>query len=157
MAKKGPATIVSGRRVFALAKMTPPLMVEAGFRKPGPTIILDDGTVIYASSDLEMNSAGVLFGESAGNGFHVVPIPDLSKAFRGRMIRSTRLMTPAEIEREGWQHDPPTLVLDMGPVQVWASKDDEGNGPGILHARLADGTHVPLELEGPKEWTPHRP
>lgn len=156
MATKEPASVVSNRKVFALAKMTPVLMAETGFRESGPTIVLDNGTVIYVSGDPEGNHAGVLFGDSAGQGFHVVPIPELSAEFRGRRIRGTRLMTAQEIEREGWQHDPPTLVLDLGIVQVWGAKDDEGNGPGVLRARLADGRHVTLELEGPKEWTPGR-
>lgn len=149
---KQPETVVAGRKIFALAKMTPILLRETGFAEPGPTIVLDDGTVIYASSDSEGNQAGVLFGESAGSGFHVYPIPELSKEFRGRLIRGTRFMTDAERQREGWQNEPAPLLLDIGIVQVWPSKDEEGNGPGVLHARLADGRHVQLELEGPKEW-----
>lgn len=153
---KQPESVVAGRKIFALAKMTPILLRETGFTEPGPTIVLDDGTVIYASGDSEGNQSGVLFGESAGSPFHVYPIPELSKEFRGRMIRGTRLMRDDEREREGWMHDPAPLVLDIGIVQVWPSRDDEGNGPGVLHARLADGRHVQLEVEGPKEWGPAR-
>lgn len=153
---KQPITVVAGRKIFALAKMTPILMRETGFSEPGPTIVLDDGTVIYAAGDSERNQAGALFGESAGQAFHVYAIPELSKEFRGRVIRGTRFMTDAERQREGWQNDPAPLVLNIGIVQVWPSKDDEGNGPGTLHARLADGRHVQLELEGPKEWGPAR-
>ncbi len=54
----------------------------------------------------------------------------------GSKIISVRELTPAEMKREGWEdfrgHETPmVLVLDNGML-VYASRDDEGNGPGAL-------------------------
>ena len=43
-----------------------------------------------------------------------------------------RLMTEAEMEREGWEiNAPPVIVLDNGAV-IYPSSDSEGNSPGVL-------------------------
>lgn len=52
----------------------------------------------------------------------------------GQKILKIRRMTNAELNREGWTDIHKTtmaLVLDNGTV-VYASRDDEGNGPGTL-------------------------
>jgi hypothetical protein len=50
----------------------------------------------------------------------------------GRRIVLERAMTPEELEGEGWDDRHGwALVLDNGNV-LYASKDDEGNGPGAI-------------------------
>lgn len=49
----------------------------------------------------------------------------------GKMIKRVRPLTEEELEREGW--DRPTLALELsGGDVIYASRDDEGNGPGTL-------------------------
>jgi hypothetical protein len=61
----------------------------------------------------------------------------------GQKITSVRKLTPEDYEREGWDHDRfaigAVLVLENGTV-LYASRDDEGNGPGTLIGADADGT-----------------
>lgn len=51
----------------------------------------------------------------------------------GRTIMSERMMTPREAELLGWDdyYLHRVYVLDDGSYLV-ASKDDEGNGPGVI-------------------------
>jgi hypothetical protein len=52
----------------------------------------------------------------------------------GRKIVEIRKMNEAEMEKEGWEDTHGTayvLVLDNGS-KIYASQDDEGNGPGTL-------------------------
>ena len=60
----------------------------------------------------------------------------------GRTIRSARPMTADEMNSEGWEtgnHALPTvLVLDDGS-KLYPSRDEEGNGPGVLFGRDKDG------------------
>jgi hypothetical protein len=58
----------------------------------------------------------------------------------GRRIVAVRSMTPAELVDEGWPHEArvPAIVLDDGTV-LYASRDDEGNGPGAIFGTSADG------------------
>lgn len=65
----------------------------------------------------------------------------------GAKIVRVRKMTNAELRREGWDgfrgHEIPTVVeLDTG-VTLFASRDDECNGPGtLLSAKGADTFYV---------------
>ena len=67
---------------------------------------------------------------------------------RGRTITGIRLMTRAELEAEGWTTDrygdrAVAVVLDDGSL-LYPSCDPEGNGPGSLFGKTADGTPVGL-------------
>lgn len=69
----------------------------------------------------------------------------------GRTITRVRLMTKAEAEKEGWTigryDDPIVIELDDGAV-LYASQDDEGNGPGVMFGTSKTGT--PFRLLVPK-------
>lgn len=56
------------------------------------------------------------------------------KELAGSKILKARVMTEAEMKREGWDgHNCPPLVLELdNGLHVYASQDDEGNGPGAL-------------------------
>jgi hypothetical protein len=60
----------------------------------------------------------------------------------GHTIARVRPMTEDEMDQEGWEAGrrgvPMALVLDNGVV-IFPSRDMEGNGPGALFARDADG------------------
>jgi hypothetical protein len=59
-------------------------------------------------------------------------VPDL----KGERIREVRTMTPVELRRQGWSPDrwmaPPMVVVLESGVTLFASQDEEGNGPGAL-------------------------
>jgi hypothetical protein len=81
-------------------------------------------------------------------------------------ITNIRSMTKEEMEAEGWDDHrgaPTVLELDDGSI-MYPSMDDEGNGPGALFGRRADGvmvcimpqeveekTHEPLKSPGGKD------
>lgn len=56
----------------------------------------------------------------------------------GRTIAKVRWMTQAEMEELGWHRRTTVLELDNGDC-VYASQDDEGNGPGTLFGNAAQG------------------
>jgi hypothetical protein len=60
----------------------------------------------------------------------------------GRTIKAIRPMTAAELKNEGWATDhhgvPAIIVLDNGD-RIYASRDDEGNGPGVLFGMDTQG------------------
>lgn len=49
----------------------------------------------------------------------------------GRKIVEVRPMTKEERVKEGWDRGTMTIVLDDGSV-LYASRDEEGNGPGEI-------------------------
>ena len=63
----------------------------------------------------------------------------------GLTVRKVRLMTPGEIELEGWSHDigspAPHVIEFHGGIRIYPSRDPEGNGPGVLFGQdEKDGT-----------------
>jgi len=56
----------------------------------------------------------------------------------GRSIADVRPMNAAELKREGWDRPGMVIVLD-DRTRVFASQDEEGNGPGALFGIGADG------------------
>lgn len=61
----------------------------------------------------------------------------------GRRIAGVRKLTKAELKLEGWDWGSATaLVLDDGTL-LYASRDEEGNGPGMLLYRK-DGFSLPI-------------
>lgn len=70
----------------------------------------------------------------------------------GRRITAVRPMTSAELTDECWatnrRHaNPVAIVLDDGTI-LYASSDEEGNGPGALFGRLANGEHIAIATAG---------
>lgn len=61
----------------------------------------------------------------------------------GKKLVCIRPMTMKDKEREGWDDDDHSassiLVFDDG-TEIYASQDDEGNGPGTLFGRDKQGT-----------------
>lgn len=57
----------------------------------------------------------------------------------GKKIIGIRRMTAKEKEAEGWDGEASVIVLDDGAV-IFASQDEEGNGPGMLFGRNKDGS-----------------
>lgn len=56
----------------------------------------------------------------------------------GATIKSVRWMTAAEMEKEGWSL--PAIVLEMEEGgKLFASRDEEGNGPGTLFGEDKNG------------------
>jgi hypothetical protein len=50
-------------------------------------------------------------------------------------------MTAAEMEKEGWVS--PAVVLEMAEGgKIYASRDGEGNGPGVLFGEDASGESI---------------
>lgn len=64
-------------------------------------------------------------------------------AIKGKRIVDVRLMTSGEMKSNGWDHcrnrEPVVLVLDDGTL-LFASADEEGNGPGALFGSDVKGS-----------------
>ena len=59
----------------------------------------------------------------------------------GQTIKKVRMLSPEELDAEGWDH--PGVVLELGDgTIVYPSRDPEGNGPGVLFAIDPDGAPV---------------
>lgn len=59
----------------------------------------------------------------------------------GETIKSVRWMTKEEMAKEGW--DRPAVVLEMAEGgKIYASRDEEGNGPGTLFGVDRSGESV---------------
>jgi hypothetical protein len=53
----------------------------------------------------------------------------------GQTIVAVRAMTKKEQQEEGWDedcHGPATVIVLSNSTRIYASQDDEGNGPGAL-------------------------
>lgn len=82
---------------------------------------------------------------------------DDDASLEGRSIKGVRAMTPAEKKEFDWevhgygQGDPIVLELDGG-LLIFASRDEEMNGPGELCVRTKDGKIItffmPAKPEG---------
>ena len=58
-------------------------------------------------------------------------ITDPGTVLEGVSLVKTRELTKAELAAEGW--DRPTIALELSNgTLIYASRDDEGNGPGTL-------------------------
>lgn len=71
-------------------------------------------------------------------GFEHPIIVDARKALKGRKITDVRLLTAAEADALGWVAGAAVIVLDDG-MMLWASSDDEGNGPGAIFGHAKGG------------------
>jgi predicted transcriptional regulator len=74
----------------------------------------------------------------------------------GSTIKKVRWMTNEEMAREGWEESQRGVVLEMaGGGKIYASRDEEGNGPGVLFGENTAGETVYIIPEEPHE--PHKP
>ena len=77
----------------------------------------------------------------------------------GSTIEKVRRMTDEEMEKEGWETGNRSgngVVLEIvGGGKIYASQDDEGNGPGAFFGETAAGKSVYIRPEqAPEEHTP---
>lgn len=65
----------------------------------------------------------------------------------GKTLKGIEPMSKAELKYMGWfvapKLAPPVLVFEGG-VRVFASRDSEGNGPGVLMAKEKDQSYFVL-------------
>ena len=61
-----------------------------------------------------------------------------SPSIIGMKVTGIRRMTKHEMRHEGWEKPTTVLELEEG-VFLFASQDDEGNGPGTLFGSDKDG------------------
>lgn len=57
----------------------------------------------------------------------------------GKVVKTVRPMTNNEMHQEGWDCHRPLLIEFTDGTLIYASCDEEGNGPGALFARDAEG------------------
>lgn len=64
--------------------------------------------------------------------------------FVGQTVKEIRPMTEAEMEAESWEgrHGTNMVVVLSNGAKFYASRDDEGNGPGTLFGVTDDGETV---------------
>jgi hypothetical protein len=61
----------------------------------------------------------------------------------GRTVLNVRWMTKAELKREGWEGRGGGVAIDFNDGGIlFASSDDEGNGPGVMFAISPRGEAV---------------
>jgi hypothetical protein len=65
-------------------------------------------------------------------------LSEFRKSIIGRKIKSIRLSTKEEQEREGWHEDFEIITLDNG-TELWPMCDGEGNGPGVMVGSIPKG------------------
>jgi hypothetical protein len=70
------------------------------------------------------------------------------KLYVGRTVRQIRQMTPSELEREGWEdrHKSTRVIVFTDGSLIYASQDDEGNGPGAMFG-IVGGTSIRVPEE----------
>lgn len=89
------------------------------------------GSNVATSSFKELND---VFREWTGSR---VPWPE------GRTILAVRWMTDKELRNEGWDDRGGGIAIDLNDGSIlFASQDDEGNGPGALFAISPKGEAV---------------
>lgn len=83
---------------------------------------------------------------SAGNG-HAATVKrwedEAAAKLVGRTIASVRYLTKKEQDVLGWYAASLAIIFDDGSA-VWASTDDEGNGPGALFCSWDDLEVIPV-------------
>ena len=66
----------------------------------------------------------------------------------GSNIEKVRWMTDDETNKEGWEKRGIVLAM-VGGGKIYASRDDEGNGPGVFFGETAEGKSVYISPEEP--------
>jgi len=69
----------------------------------------------------------------------------------GATVSKIRLMTNKELKAEGWEGTPvyhiPTVIEFNNGTRIYASCDDEGNGPGALFGINKAGESIFISVE----------
>lgn len=65
------------------------------------------------------------------------------KYLKGRKIVDVRYLTDKEMDGLGWDQSAIVIKLDNGEL-LWASQDDEGNGPGALFTTIDELPIIPV-------------
>jgi len=73
-------------------------------------------------------------------------MPKEVSLFVGKIIKEVRKMTSEEMKKEGWTGNRSTIiiVLDDGS-KIFASSDEEGNGPGCMFGTNPIGMSIYIE------------
>lgn len=76
----------------------------------------------------------------------------MAEQWIGKTIKSIRPMSEAEIEAEGWGgltrgYAPVVIEFTDGSI-IYASQDEEGNGPGALFGVESTGENIYLVYPG---------
>lgn len=61
----------------------------------------------------------------------------------GDRVAKVRLTTADEMDSEGWSVPTVVLLMESG-IKLYASQDEEGNGPGVMFA-LRGSTHLTIK------------
>ena len=70
----------------------------------------------------------------------------IGKKMIGQKIRKIRGMTQQEIDAEGWDRGTTLIELEDGRT-IFASQDDEGNGPGAMFSLTPKGEQVAIFVD----------
>lgn len=66
----------------------------------------------------------------------------------GKTVVSVSHMNEYEMEREGWDHYSPTTVIEFDDgTKIFASSDEEGNGPGCMFGYTPGGDSIYITPE----------
>ena len=66
----------------------------------------------------------------------------LGTAIIGRRVTAVRYMTEEEMEQYGWTQSAAVITFDNG-TEIFASRDDEGNGAGALFTNVIGLATIP--------------
>ena len=66
----------------------------------------------------------------------------LATALIGRRVTAVRYMTENEMEQYGWTQSTAVITFDDG-TEIFASRDDEGNGAGALFTNIIGLATIP--------------
>jgi len=67
----------------------------------------------------------------------------IRKALEGRTIKEVRYLNDKEMKGMSWHSKSVVIFLDNG-TYLFASADDEGNGPGALFTNIKDLETIPV-------------
>ena len=62
----------------------------------------------------------------------------------GTTIADVREMTEGEMDDEGWEGMAGAVIVLSDGTRLFASRDSEGNGPGVIFGKNKDGTSFRL-------------
>lgn len=150
-AEKAPE--IAGVRIFQVIGMSRQRAAQEGMPEGIPVIVLENGVSLFAQSDPEGNGAGAIFGSDPQGDFHVIAGPEV-EFLRYRRILSVGKLSKQEMEDMMWDGQAPAVLELEGKTRLFASRDEEGNGPGTLIAGLPNGKSFYIFGLGPKDWSP---
>lgn len=151
--KKSAPLAIIGVPVFQTIRKSPWSSGRESQAHGVPTIVLQNGVSLYALSDPEGNGFGALFGSDAEGDFRLAG--DQRDAFlKGRKITAVSKLKQSVMNDMMWDGEPPAVLEFEGGIQIYASRDEEGNGPGTLIAQEPGGREFYIFGQGPKDWSP---